>query len=216
MEPGSGHQSCGSGDDDGRALHARLLRRDPTAPPDLANRYLEGLVVSLRRSFIRDRFDDDLLMTVAIELILDFGARPEQFDPDRLGLRAYLLMAAKRDVLNALQSERRRADRHVSLDDVELRSPARNRQWASATDPADTVVKALDDEQAAAVREHFMGRDREIVDLMWDGERRTEVFADVLGLQGRPWEEQVREVKRVKDRLKKRMQRLWRRMSGDE
>jgi RNA polymerase sigma-70 factor, ECF subfamily len=216
MKPGSGRQATGSSDHDGRILHARLLRRDSAAPSDLADHYLDGLVTSLRRAFLRDRVDDDLLVTIAIELILDVGERPEQYDPDRLGLSPYLLMAAKRDVLNALQSERRRADRQVSLENVELRAPAWNRQWANTSDPADKAVDAFVHERAATMRAQFVGRDREVVDLMLDGERRTQVFANVLGLLDRSRDEQVSEVKRAKDRLKKRMQRIWRRMSGDD
>ena len=44
-------------------------------------------------------------------------------------------------------------------------------------------------------------------ELMGEGERRTAVFARALGLEDRPPGEQEREVKRVKDRIKKRMQR---------
>ena len=215
MEPDSGRRARSSSNDAGRVLHARLLRRDATAPSDLADGYLDGLIAALRRFFHRDRVDDEVLVTTAIEAILDLGERPEQYDPDRLGLSPYLLMAAKRDVLNTLQRERRRADRHVPLENVELRAPVRNSVWASPSDPAETLVDAQAGERVALIREQFAGRDREVVDLMLEGERRTRAFADVLGLQDRPLEERVREVKRAKDRLKKRLQRLWRRMSVD-
>lgn len=154
--------------------------------------------------------------TVAIDLMLAVGRRPAQYDPERLSLSAYLRMAARGDVKNALERERRRIRRQIPLDDVELRAPVRNSPWTSASDPAGVVVDALADARLAALREQFVGRDREVVDLMLDGERRTEVFADVLGLRDRPLDEQVREVKRTKDRLKKRMQRTWQRMSGDD
>jgi hypothetical protein len=49
--------------------------------------------------------------------------------------------------------------------------------------------------------------DRRVLRLMVDGERRTAVFAAVLGLDGQPAEAQRREVKRAKDRIKKRLER---------
>ena len=85
----------------------------------------------------------------------------------------------------------------------------------STRDPAEVTVGELGDGRVTRLREQFQGREREAVDLIIDGERRTEVYAHVIGLQDRPWQEQVREVKRAKDRLKKRMQRLWRGMPDD-
>lgn len=196
-----------------RALHARLLQHDPTAPSDLAERYLPSLVDALQSTF--PDIDDALLEDVAIELILAFAQRPEHYDPGRAGLASYLRMAARRDVQNAIQSQRRRDHHHVPLEDVELHPLARNILWASNRDPADTLADRLDDERVARLREQFQGTEREVVDLMIEGERRTEAYAPMLGLQDRSRIEQAREVKRVKDRLKKRMQRLWRGMTDD-
>jgi hypothetical protein len=214
MEPGSGRRAADPGHDDGRALHARLLRCDPTATADLAETYLPPLVGWLRRTY--PRVDDALLESLAIDLVLALGQHPERFDPDRSSLPAYLRMAARGDVKNALETEHRRAAHLAPLDNVELQSPARNSVWASSSGLTDTVAETLDDERAAAMLEHFTGRDRDIVELMWDGERRSEVFAETLGLQTWPRDERDREVKRVKDRLKKRVQRVWRKLYGDD
>ncbi len=51
--------------------------------------------------------------------------------------------------------------------------------------------------------------ERRVMDLMLDGERKTRVYAEALGLSGLPAAEQKREIKRVKDRLKKRLERTW-------
>ena len=48
-------------------------------------------------------------------------------------------------------------------------------------------------------------KDRRMVELILDGERSTEAFAAVLGLESLPIEQQRSEVKRNKDRLKKRL-----------
>jgi hypothetical protein len=54
-----------------------------------------------------------------------------------------------------------------------------------------------------------------VVQLMADGERRSPTYAALLGLGHLPAAEQAREVKRVKDRLQKRLRRLARRVLGD-
>lgn len=214
MEPlGDGVQSRSAGTAD-RDLHARLVRGDPTAPSDLAVRYLDPLLTSLRRAF--PRVDDQMLETKAHDLILDLGERPAQYNPDRRSLAGYLLMAARGDVRNALKSEQPRASRIVPLEDVELRPPSRNTPWLESADPADIVAEAASSERVAAVRGHFDDQEWEVVQLIGEGERRSEVFAEVLGLQSRPREERDREVKRVKDRLKKRVQRVWRTLYGDD
>ncbi len=199
--------------EDDRALHARLLRRDPTAPADLAQGHLAPLVAWLLDTFPHD--DPALLETVAIDLILDLGQRPEQYDPGRSSLASYLRMAARGDRKNALESEHRRRRHHAPLEDVELQAPARNRWWPVPLDPVEAVDDEDGDARVAALRARFHGPEREVVDLILDGERRTEAFAAVLGLHDRPREEQMREVKRAKDRLKKRMKGYWRGMVSD-
>jgi hypothetical protein len=48
---------------------------------------------------------------------------------------------------------------------------------------------------------------------MMDGVRETAAYAAVLGLHHRPLHEQEKIVKRHKDRLKKMLQREWRRQN---
>ena len=213
MEPGLGHRALDTDDDGGRALHARLLRRDPTATVDLAETCLGPLVAWLRRAFRHE--DDALLETVATDLILKFGVQPEQYDPDRSSLPAYLRMAARRDVGHARDKERRRSSRLTLLEDVELQPPSRNTLWLERANPADIVAEALSTDRVEAVRAHFDEHEWEVVQLIGEGERRTEVFAELLGLESSPRAERDRAVKRVKDRLKKRLQRVWRTLYGD-
>ena len=200
---------------DERALHARLLRRDPTAPADLAGRFLAPIVAWLQQQPQFQREDPDLLETVAIDLILQVGEHPERYDPDRLSLPAYLRMAARADVLNELDSRRRRSRYLVPIEDVELLPPARNSAWEQADDPADAVLEALDREKVLAMRHQFSDQDWECVLLLIDGERRTEPYAAILGLGGVSPNAQANEVKRVKDRLRRRFRRLWQRRDAD-
>jgi RNA polymerase sigma-70 factor (ECF subfamily) len=50
-------------------------------------------------------------------------------------------------------------------------------------------------------------KDREMAELILGGERSTETFVTVLGLGGRSLDKQRNEVKRHKDRIKKRLER---------
>jgi hypothetical protein len=68
----------------------------------------------------------------------------------------------------------------------------------------------------AAVRGAFSAEELRVVMLMLDGERSTDACARVLGLADLPAPEQAREVKRVKDRLGKRLRRLAPKLSQDE
>ena len=100
METGEREQHGGPERERDRALHQRLLQRDPTAPSDLVVEYLEPLTSRLRSMF--PRVDSDLLEGIADELVFDLGEHPEQYNPGRGGLATYLWIAARGDVLNAL------------------------------------------------------------------------------------------------------------------
>src|SRR5262245_31282044 len=107
-----------------RALHARLLARDPVAPSELADLYLPPLAAWLLRRF--PQVDPHLVEDAATDAALDTAQHPERYDPARLPLGSYLRMAARGDVLNALQKVRRRANGQTSLDAVERHGVARN------------------------------------------------------------------------------------------
>ncbi len=150
----------------------------------------------------------DLLEGIADEVIFSVAQAPQQYLPERGNLATYLRLAARRDVLNALARERRRARWQIPLRDVELLQRAGN--TSQEADPAELVSDRLADAASliAQVHARFTSSEWAIVQLILDGERRTERFAALLGLADRPREEQAREVKRVKDRLLRRLRRL--------
>lgn len=214
MEPGSGRHMTDVEDDGGRGLHERLLRREATAPSDLLCAYLGPLVATLCRDF--PRVDEAMLHDVATDLLIDLGMQPQRYDATRSALSTYLRMAARRDVLNALEKEQRRSRRIAPLDDVELRPATRKSIWTRSSDPADMVLDGDGDARVAALLDHFAGREREVVTLIVEGERDTGRYAALLGIRDRAWDEQRREVKRVKDKLKGRLKRLWKKKYGHE
>jgi hypothetical protein len=166
------------GADENRALHARLLQRDPTATADLADREIGPLAVGPRQRFARHRFpvvDDALLESAAIDLILQLGEEPEKYDPDHLPLHAYLLMAAGRDVQTALRREANRQRRQIPLESVGLSPPGRNSEVSGANptaDPADRTLEALERAHLERLFEELRGTGREIMQSVVDDERR--------------------------------------------
>jgi len=203
--------------DEERVLHARLLQGDALAPSDLVAAHLVPLFGWLCQKF--PGVDETLLHDIATDSLLNLGQAPEKYDPDRLMLSSYLRMDARGDLLNALKAARPGRFREISLDAVELSPSARNRLVSGAratVDPADAVVEHLERVRLARHLDELQGTDREVVQLIWEGERHTTVFARVLGVQDRPRAEQEREVKRTKDRLKAWLKRRRHRMMDDD
>jgi RNA polymerase sigma-70 factor (ECF subfamily) len=193
-------------------LHRRLLDRDPIAPAQLAELVLYPLTTRLRARF-PEVPDPALIDDAAADAVLNYAARPEQFDPTKRSLFGYLQMSAGGDLKNALDALRRRQLREESLDVVELHPDRRNRVSMASDYPTtleDEVVSNLASQGLMAqVRAAAETRqDAMVLQMMIDGERRSDRFAEALGLEGLSPDERRRAVKRHKDRLKKRIERL--------
>lgn len=194
--------------DFGEQVHQRLLQGDPTAPSEVNLAYLEPLTSRLRQRF-SDVKDETIIQDAVTDALFQYVQSPERFDPAKSSLPNYLTMAARGDLLNALARERRRAARQVPLAAV-----------AEAALPGNTLGEhetqgsAAEDRMAASQLMHHVlqqvpdPRDREMLKLMLAGERKTIRYAGLLQIDTRSEAEQRRIVKRHKDRLKKRLQRL--------
>lgn len=203
-----------------RHIHERLLSGDPIASAELARAYLEPLVRHLRRRHPEVN-DETLLWDAATDAVLDYADNPSSFDPNMSGLFGYLKMASHRDLLNVLEKERRRrtSERSASLRAVEL-SPGGGKELQRDEDIESVGERTEQDEQRSRqVMEKVYGalpdpRDRRMLELMMDEVRETEAFAEVLDIRDRGEAEQRRMVKRHKDRIKKRVQRLGLQLRG--
>lgn len=199
-------------------IHRRLVDGDPTAPADLAETVLDALATRLRARF-PDVPDPDLIDDAVADAVLNYAERPGQFDPAKRGLFGYLQMSAGGDLKNAMKTAQRRRQREQSLGVVELPADRRNR-GSMASEPSttfeDEVVSnsASQRLRAEARAAAETPEDAKVLQLMIDGERRTDRFAEALGLEGLTADECRRRVKRHKDRLKKRLERLG--LSPDE
>ena len=196
----------------GRALHARLLAGDPVAPADPAEAYLDPLATWLARQ--NPGVTDPHLCTVAAgEAIIALIAAPGSYDPTRRSLAGYLRMSAQGDLRNLLRTERRHAARRASLEAVELSPRAGKELWDVESDPARIVERAIVEREAELTVDSLPSlpgltpQETAVLALLRQGERRTIAYARLLGLDRLPVAEQRREVKRVKDRLQKRLMR---------
>ena len=186
-----------------REIHERLLAEDVTAPAELAESLLEPLTHRLTKKYPKLR-DPDLLCDAVSDALMSYIKRPAQFDPAKRTLIGFLVMAAEGDLRNALAKAKRRRQKEILLENVELWGAAGNNEIEAGNSEPEPEREKL---RQALPMIFEDPKDLAMVELMMSGERATEAFAEVLKLQHLPLEQQRREVKRHKDRLKKRLER---------
>ena len=184
-------------------IHERLVLKDPSASAELVETILDPLIEKLRKKYPR-LHDQDLLIDAVTDALVSYIKRPEQYNPEKRGLLGYLTMAAEGDLKNALAKQKRRRKKEIFLGDVEVRALSGNKEMHGnnflneliASQTYEEIYKLFED-----------SRDLKMVELILSGERSTSVFVEILGIKNQSVEEQQREVKRHKDRIKKRLKR---------
>lgn len=195
-------------DPNGSSLHNRLLTADLTASAEIAETYLLGLVHYLQGKY-PNLSDPHLAETAAIDAMISYLRKPRQYDPSRVSLEQFLRLAARADLLNLINQQRRKERGPKKLEVVELDAPGSE--------------YTIEDESMLSVEEHALilasplpqrliellpdSRDLEVVLLMMSDVRSTEEYAEALEIEHLPHDEQAAVVKRNKDRLKKWLQR---------
>ena len=199
-------------------LYLRLRMREISAPADFAAAFLQPLLDALHAAFPADgSFDPDLVDECVLDTLLRFPQQPEKYHPERASLWTYLYIDAKGDLLNALKRNARE-DRHreATLQSVALDAQSRNEQqeddlWKLLPEdppvflPADIDFSLLKREVAAILSNDT---DLAVVELLIAGTRETKRFSSILGISDLPPKVQRQEVKKVKDKWKKRLIRL--------
>ena len=197
-----------------RQLHSRLLQQDPVAPSEFAETFLDELVRRLRGK-AGPGYEETLLKDAAIDALLDYVQHPSKFDPNKSAILTYLTMAAYGDLLNMIAKEQRRKRREVPLQVVEETLSAGNNTIERENQVLTGITGTKRDELLRRVAETFPDkRDRKLLNLMMDGERKTAAYTNILGIQGLTLDEQRKIVKRHKDRITKRLQRLGSKING--
>lgn len=191
------------------ALHQRLLEADPTAPADLAVAYLAGLVAWL--TALNPRLDRDFCNQAADDALVALIKNPVAYQPDKQSLLIYLRLSAQGDLRNLLRREGRHQAVRVSWNAVELSADA-GKYLGRDDDPSLPLQLAEAQRELlqavpAAVRAGLSDAEMRGLLLLLAGERSNASWAEACGLAHLPPDEQDRAVKRLKDRLKKRLER---------
>jgi hypothetical protein len=186
-----------------REIHERLLAEDVTAPAEVADILLEPLLQRLAQKYPQLP-DSDLLYDAVTDALMSYIKKPAQFNPAKRTLIGFLFMAAEGDLRNALAKIKRRRQKEIPLKDVELKVAAGNSKLEEGNSSTEPEREKL---RQALPMIFEDPKDLAMVELMMSGERTTEAFAEVMKLQHLPIDQQRREVKRHKDRLKKRLER---------
>jgi hypothetical protein len=120
----------------------------------------------------------------------------------------YFFTLARRRLRDLVASEAaRRAREERWSEELSTEQSGPRTPPGEAIAAAESIVQL--GEELAELLPTFLKRDERLAYRLWlDGERRTEVFARALDIPATiPLEKQRREVKKVKDRLKKRLRR---------
>jgi DNA-directed RNA polymerase specialized sigma24 family protein len=195
------------GDDSAQLLelHRRLLTGDRTASEEVVRLLHASLTQEISAQF--SHTDQHIIWDGVIDAMLDYCARPQQFDAERgISLKRFLRLAARRNVVNILRGEQRR----------KVREEAAGHAWAASSVELDPAAGNLLQKEESTQRQRQQTaltnalqnpNDQQLLALRLQGVRRTEAFAEILGITHLPIETQRREVKRAKDRIDKLLRR---------
>jgi hypothetical protein len=196
-------------DDESRTLHARALAGDRSLTAVLWERCHDALLRELRLKF--PTLEAAQVSDAITDVILSYGEQPARYQPEKSPLDRYLRMAANSDLLNLLQ-KRKRGLQVVPFDPVAHDRPARNSMQEA--EERDTQRAAF--LPPGMAWEAFVlklvdlfpdSSDREVIELMAEGERVTTRYAQVLGCVHLEAAAQRRQVKQAKDRIRLRLKR---------
>jgi RNA polymerase sigma-70 factor (ECF subfamily) len=184
-------------------LHYRLLDGDPLASEEVARLLLGPMAEETQSRF--PRVDEQLINDAVVEAVLEYVSNPAAVG-NAADLRAHLRTAAWRNAANLLRGSRRRGVREQLWITLETGSPVED---------AEALGRLIEAEDESERRKQVAElnallpdeRDRAVLRLRLDGERKVECFSEVLGIGHLPKAEQRRIVKQTKDRIDKVIRR---------
>jgi DNA-directed RNA polymerase specialized sigma24 family protein len=193
--------------------YQRLVAGDTTAREKLVQLTFDPLieVLRFRKEYVRD---PDIIHDAVVDAIMDLLRSPQSYQATQSSLWSFLEMAARRNLADRRLSERRRYRRIARFrKNVALSSLASNKN----RDKGGLVGVLVDRETSKAlwrrvicVIDSMSPTEVEVFKLMISGVRATSEYTRVLGMDVVAPGEQAVAVKRVKDRVRKRLRRLLR------
>jgi DNA-directed RNA polymerase specialized sigma24 family protein len=197
--------------------HQRLLLKDPVAFAEICEGVLPHLVSFLGHQF--PQHDAHMCEMVAIDCLLAYQQKPDQFDPVKLSLFAYLRMAARRDMLNAIDKQQRRDRRLYDIEDPQVQSQLPEQGSPDEEFDLTGWLAQRTDYSLQEILEKLSAdlsmTDKQVLMLMLDNVRETERYAQVMAITHLEELEQRQTVKRAKDRIVKKLQRFGQRIEGN-
>jgi DNA-directed RNA polymerase specialized sigma24 family protein len=182
-------------------LHRRIIAGSRSASRDLFIAALSPLTAFLAKSLPALRNDE--AHDLATDAIVLYLKNPTRCDLGRASLWTYLCMVAGADAVDQFRTEaRRRQLLEKAADDVA--------DWARRANDELDVNISIDARRIMELDGHKLASsdsERQLLELILDGEKSTKVFAEALGL--RPGAAETEDlVKQAKDRIKLRLKRL--------
>lgn len=185
-------------------LHNRLISGDVIVSAELAEFFMPLMICRLNRGF-QNIDDPHLIETSVVDALMDYLTKPNQYDPNRGNLFSFLILKAKSDLLNYLRQNKKDQSFLNLAEIVELEEDS-SVYGVELIDDIDIETIVID--KLSPIWNRLLAiipdeKDQEIVKLMMNCVRETEIYAEVIGIQNLPDEVQFRIVKQNKDRLKK-------------
>lgn len=191
-------------------LHQLVQSGDTLALAKLYDEYGENIVNVLRIDF-NDlaKKDDSYLFEAVNQAFMGYYSNPNTFDPTQKTLKNFLILAAKRDLQNIIEKNKKHVGKLKALTDVEVEENIWNRIEENTHLPDAEIIQS---ESISLVnqelRNYFKNEcDFELAKMILRGERETEAYAAILQIETLEKAEKQEEVKKHKDRIKKVLDR---------
>jgi hypothetical protein len=185
------------------AVHGRLLAGDPTASADLFEFVYGPLIGHAIKKHAAFGMDEDRARDLAVGVLASLVEKPTMFDPQKGSMFGFLCMMLDGDAKNAGRDDANRQEKFSEFA-VEVVEVGGN-SYSTSPESRMDAERIMSQHHAEIVVEEG---DSEVLRLILEDERDYEAYADALGIAHLPLEEKREEVKRRKDRIEKRLQRL--------
>lgn len=197
----------GKASDKEMELHQLILMENDLALSKLYTLYGYAIIDKLRKLYSKS--DLGYIEEAVNEGLFGYFKNPITFDPEKNTLLRFLEIASERDLINILEKEKKHTKKKIALPDVELEESF----WNSIVKEQKTSDgQLIHNESIEMVNKelalHFDNeRDLKLAKLVLTGEREIAIFSTVLEIEVLTIEEQRKEVKKHKDRIKKVLDR---------
>lgn len=192
-------------------LHSQIKSGDDLAFSKLCDKYLEPTIEVIRK-FNRHihLIDNSIIPEIVIDSFYAYLYNPDKFNPEKQTLERFLVIDAEGDLKNAWVRRKKHQKLFKAIDDeTKFDGQFEHSKSVNLNTPSQALIdKEAEDALIIELKKHFDSEiDIEIANLILSEERETRVYSEILGITHLQTEEQQKEVKRSKDRIKKVLRR---------